>query len=458
MNNEHNPIAQLITKIQQKWWEEITPDANVKLIRLLINPEESDLYRGFLKIESSANGKLPELFVVFLNPFNSAETYSHELIKAWFESYDQDQKTFEQMRITNPTYSWNDGYYRKKISANVSDADNILLEMLSSFHSALQMPGRKLTLTLMPYTIGNTGEYKKWLDTILKIGIPDHIQFCIIDYVADKYFEGLFTGGDDMFKTLMVNLDLDGAVNKIIEAGDPNSPEVQLRKCMLKMNEAVASNNLGALDHWGQTCIDLMTRSKIKSLMATAYIIYAAMLFHFKKHPEIEMLLQKGLKITRAGISSGDNACKPLEMQFFGFMAANYQLNKKNKEAVEWYCKQAELSIKSSLPMPAINAYWQASNVAKKNDPFRYTQILEHAYKAGEDLGKEELEYSQYCTMTFDYYNLLLNSSTQGAALQIDTRMNRDFGSDWKEKAQQKIRSLQKNSSMKNNTAYVTGQ
>ena len=39
MNNEHNPIAQLITTIQQKWIKDVTPYPSYKLIRWLINAE-----------------------------------------------------------------------------------------------------------------------------------------------------------------------------------------------------------------------------------------------------------------------------------------------------------------------------------------------------------------------------------------------------------------------------------
>jgi len=179
MNNEHNPIAQLITQIQRTWLEEISPYPKCKLIRFLIDPNETKLYEGFLKLESSPHGKLPDLFIVFLTPFHSIETHSHDILNTWFECYDEDQKTFDQFRITNPGYSWNDKRFREQNEKNELNADSILLEMLSSFYSSLQLPERKLVLTLMPYSINDTKQYQSWLKTIMSKGIPDNIQLCI---------------------------------------------------------------------------------------------------------------------------------------------------------------------------------------------------------------------------------------------------------------------------------------
>ena len=51
MNTEHNPIAVLVSKIQQKWNEEVHPSAEYKLVRWIIRSEQARLYEGFLKLD-----------------------------------------------------------------------------------------------------------------------------------------------------------------------------------------------------------------------------------------------------------------------------------------------------------------------------------------------------------------------------------------------------------------------
>ena len=69
MNTEHNPIAVLVSKVQRKWNEEVHPSNDYKLVRWIIRSEQARLYEGFLKLESSSHGSIPEVFVVLLTPF-----------------------------------------------------------------------------------------------------------------------------------------------------------------------------------------------------------------------------------------------------------------------------------------------------------------------------------------------------------------------------------------------------
>lgn len=70
MSSEHNPIAALISQIQQKWNDEASPlTDDIKLFRWLIKPDEMRLFEGFLKLESSEHGSIPEVLVAMLTPF-----------------------------------------------------------------------------------------------------------------------------------------------------------------------------------------------------------------------------------------------------------------------------------------------------------------------------------------------------------------------------------------------------
>ena len=76
MLSEHNPIAQLVTQIQNKWIADASPFPKLKIIRWLIKPEEARLFEGFLKLESTEHGAIPEILVAMLCPFKDETTYS----------------------------------------------------------------------------------------------------------------------------------------------------------------------------------------------------------------------------------------------------------------------------------------------------------------------------------------------------------------------------------------------
>lgn len=440
MTNEHNPIAQLITKIQQKWAQEVTPFPELKLIRLLIDEDESQLYEGFLKLESSNQGKLPELFVALLTPFRRSGTYSRDLIKDWFEAFDRDKKIFDQLETSSHRFIWDDKRYRQAALSENIDHDNLLLEILGSFHSALNMPDRMLTIALFHYSISSILGFKDWIKGLMKLSVPKGVQFCIFDLKMQRHYDHLFYSFDPMIaKTIMVDLDLAGAIKKVLQSGDPNNPGTRLQQYIMQMGEAVAEKNITKLNNLGNKCIADMTRSKVKSLMATAHIAYAGMLFSFKKFDDISLLLDKGVYIAEAGKKANDITCKSLLGQFYNFKASNCQLRKENKEAVDWFCKSAETSIELGQILPAISAYKNAGFLAKRHSVAKYPQILEQSFIAGKSLTKEELSVSEYSSFVLEYYNFLYQNSRYEEAEEVDLKMKQVIGDNWKSDFQEKV-------------------
>ncbi len=445
MTNEHNPIAQLVTKIQQRWAEEITPQTNLKLVRWLIDANEAKLFESFLQLESSPQGILSEFFVTLLVPFKSVSTYSGDLIDAFFDGFDKGKELLDQLAAEGKPINWDSTFYKQKALSKNVNADQLLFEILSTFHKALNLSDRKITVALFQHSITSTAAYNDWLKNIYKIGIPEHIQFCVFDLKDDRFYDKLFSGIDPSHAlTVISDLDLAGAIKKVVQSGDPNQPATRLHQYIQQMSEAVAEKNLNKLDNKGDACIKDMTKSKVKSLMATAHIVYAGMLFNFKKYDQIENVLANGLQIAESGKKAGDATCQALITQFYSFRASNYQLNKKNKEAIKWFCISAEASIEVNQSLPAISAYRQAANLAKKYDSQNYPRILELGYDAGRDLTKEQTSFSDYSFLGFDYYNYLNQNQHFEISTEVDHNMKELFGIMWKEDVKKSLQGIEK--------------
>ena len=303
MNNEHNPIAQFITTIQQKWIDEVTPNNHIQLVRWLIKPDQARLYEGFLRLESTPNGGLPDVPIVLLTAFENKETHSRNLIKDWIETFKKDKELQKELNARNLKFDWNISEYETKLENEDTDHNFLLLEMLSTFQKTMPNPQLHLALSLYPYSVEETKDYGKWIDHLIQLGLPDKVRIMFFDYVEERYFDNLVKTHSDIAKSLAVPIDLQGAINKIAVAGDPNDPEVQFRQCMIEMSKSVTKKSLPRLHTWGKKGLMITQKSGSKSAFATAHVIYAGMLFNFKEYQAIDELLQKAMAIAKQGLS-----------------------------------------------------------------------------------------------------------------------------------------------------------
>lgn len=446
MNNEHNPIAQLVTTIQQKWIDEVSPHNHMQLVRWLIKPDQARLYEGFLRLESTPNGGLPDVPIVLLTAFESKETHSKLLIKDWIETFTKDENLQKDLASRNLQFDWNVAEYEAKLENEHTDCNVLLLEMLSTFQKAMPNPQLPLVLSLYPYSIAETKEYGQWIDLMMELGLPDQVRLMFFDYVEERYFDQLIKKHQDIATSLAVPLDLQGAINKIAAAGDPNDPEVQFRQCMIEMSKSVTKKKLSRLHDWGKKGLMITQKSGSKAAFATAHVIYAGMLFSFKEYKAIEELLQKGLAIAKQGLGTGDEHCKPIIIQSYGYQASCKQLQKEKNIAADLFCIQADTAIEYGFGPQALTAWWLGYNVIKKKDKKRYVDVVTKAYQYGATLAPEMIQATCMAYIAADYYNISEKNKDTNECDSIHTFMAAIEGEDWREKVEEHRKEMEKKS------------
>ena len=115
MNNEHNPVAQLVTRIQQKWISEVSPHEHIQWVRWIIKPDHARLYEGFLRLESTPHGVIPDIPIVLLSPFEDSKSYSKALLKDWLVNFEKDEKVQEQIKSGKLKLTWNKDYFQNQL-------------------------------------------------------------------------------------------------------------------------------------------------------------------------------------------------------------------------------------------------------------------------------------------------------------------------------------------------------
>ena len=434
MTSEHNPIAELIHQIQMKWIREVSGRDELKLVRWLIKPEEARLYEGFLKLESTEHGSIPEVLVAMLAPFEDKESYSIDLMSDWIKAYKEDAKTHEKLKAKDKTINWDNSSFLTGGAGPAECNHGQLLTMLSSFRLAATDNKVPLVVALFPHSISDMEDFRMWLIDLVKTEIPVGISFLIFDHVGQNYFQGVFKKFPEITKSLHLNLDLDGAIGKIAKMGNPNSPEVKLRECILEMGKCVQNKDRGGLDKWGEKALQVTQRSNSKSMYASAHIIYAGMLFNFKAFEQLDTLLSNGLTIVNQGLKSEPEACIALIIQYYGFLAASKQHQKRLKEAIPLYEKQGDTAVTYQMAGMSLTPYQQAYTLSKKYLPERYEELLKKAYNVGKQMHKDEQKNSSFPSIALDYLEFLESRKHHEATVTSD-ELNSLFGAGWKTQA-----------------------
>ena len=434
MTSEHNPIAELIHQIQTKWRNEVSGQSEVKLVRWLIKPEEARLYEGFLKLESTEYGSIPEVLVGMLSPFKNRQDYSTDLMTDWITTFREDAKTQEKLKAKDKTINWDNSTFFTTVPDSTEYNHGQLLTMLSSFRLAATENKVPLVVALFPHWISDMEDFRMWLIHLLKMEIPDGISLLIFDHIGQNYFEGVCKKFPEITKTLHINLDMDGAISKIAKMGNPNSPEVRLRECLLEMGKCVQNKDRSRLDKWGEKALQVTKRSNSKSMYASAHIIYAGMLFNFKAFEKVDTLLSNGLIIVNQGLKTEPEACTALIIQYYGFIAASKQHQKRLREAILFFEKQADTAVTYKMPGMSLTPYQQAYTLSKKHLPERHEELLKKAYDVGKQISREEQTNSSFPSIALDYLEWL-ESRKHHEATTTSEELNTLFGSGWKSQA-----------------------
>ena len=425
MSTEHNPIAQRISRLQRKWIETVPRFPDARIVRWKLKEEESKLFDGFCKLESTPHGALPEVVVVMFTSFKDEDAYAATLVADWTAQ-------FEKERASIPGFDWECRAFKEGATRG-RDADHVLLQMFDSFRQAMQPDGRELVVGLVPLQMDDSKAMEKWLSGILAMGLPDRCRLMLLDYQGSPRFQRFFMDHPKEALTLEVDLDLSGAIDQLVRAGDPNAPDVQFRTCMAEMAKAVNQGSEAGLDKWGARLLETSQKSGIRSMFASAHLIYAGMLFHFKKDKRIQELLEAGHRIAKQGLDGDAPAFLPVYTQICAYTAANHQLNKRDKEAVRWYLEQAVFCAGNGFVPQAVPAYAQALELLRNADKTAFEAQLQQAIDLGPGLTDADLQVSNYVYLADDYCAIAAKKREwQPMAETLDARMRAVFGQEWR--------------------------
>jgi hypothetical protein len=427
--NEHNPITIRIDEMVKVWNKYVQPHHT--LIRWMLKPEDHRMYEGFCRLEASPHGKLDNLFVFFYTPFTSVKTYSHDLIENWLKEYD-DPKQKQLLEKAGIKSIWDVTVFRQAVEdKNYIECDKLLPQMIQSYKNWVGQPKTSFVFSVLPKQMNSVQQFEQWLQQWMEQLKEPGMQLLVFDHVDGNFWGSAFEAYPDYSVTLKHDLRMQDAIRQIATAGAATDPYAFFRKCMFEMGEAASKRNKAGVKEWGEKAIESGKKTGDKSLLATAYITYAGMLFNFKDHELINQLLDTGIRLCKQEIAAGNEALKSMLLQYYTYKGADCQIQKERKEALEWFMKAGDEAVAFGFATQALSAYYKAWVFANyKNWQEEKLLACKQALQLTNRLTIEEIQASEYPFMAYDYAQQKQYAEDELTAT-VTSKMIEAYGEDW---------------------------
>lgn len=424
MNKIHNPITRKVEEIRNIWVQAREKNPDKTLIRVLMKPDDIELFHGFLKWESSEQGVLPELFIVLFTPFESLDTFSFQLAKDFVAMYRIEAEKDER-------FTWNYVDFEQQLNTltDQSNAQGLLIQILESYKAHLDNQAQDLIIGIIPQYIKDMPAYNAWLHNILQYELSKGIQWMILDHTDQEYMTKVCEKDREKAMTIHIkDMNMKAAIEAVATAGNPHDPQVQIRKCMIEMGKCLP-NHKTKLHEWGEKLLKASQRAADPATFASGHLIYAGYVMHFRDEKKAGELIDQGLAIVKKYLKN-DEKCLPVYIQLLGYKAANLTMNGKHHKAVDHFVEQAHAAIQHSLKPIAISAYKTAIYLSDEHHHPKYELILFEAYAFGKGMKDAELATTEYSYIAYHFMkqNQL---GTKEDRTELNQRMTELYGKDW---------------------------
>lgn len=436
--NEHNPIALAISLLQEKWKNSLT-NQDYTFLRWVIKKDQLDIFKAFLKLESTPYGSLQETIIVLFTPFESSAGFAYSLANDWLQ-------LFEQEMAQGKLPVWEDFAALKQEFSNLLPSGNyegqdlhFLIKVLKSFKK-YEGKKEKLMVGLFPNALLNHKDYNQWLQDLLP-QLPANMAILMVDFAGKETLTPLFNHHHPERKTIPATELYDAAeiYRQLATYGNPNDSQVVFRTCLFEMGDAAKKGHKNGVYHWGNTALLTAQASGDKLFWASAHIIYAGFLFGFKDTDKIESLINTGLQICQPLLDDPAKkmATVGLLAQFFGYKASYLNILKKHKESIYYFQQQADILVQHDQAVLSIGAYQNALWVAHKHQRSKVAELAAKGFAAGYPLEDEILRTSGFPLIA--HYYLQNDLANKDQKEEIEKRLNHLYGPEWKANAKKHL-------------------
>jgi tetratricopeptide (TPR) repeat protein len=418
-----NPVSQRI-ELMRAQWEKAIATSGVQVMRWFIKPDEWRMVDAFFEIESSAQGELPDIFFRMECPFENEKLYNKHLHEEWTERFNNDKETFAMLEAGGVGINYSPG----------TDHTLSFFAEIQKLASAISTPEieRNIILYFTPASVNETKVYVQWIEQAIKNSLPPQVKIMLVDDEENRRYTRLSDNYPKQVKSIVPDLNMSKVMRQMATSGNPAAPDVQFRKCVFEMSDAVAKKDADMVETLGKKAVDIATKAGWKHLVAAAYMITAGYLLSLKKYKRSESLYSEAINVSRNAYTDGDAACGILLIQCYSLQGASMQLQGEKTMAMQSYIQMAKHAEEMNDPLNAMEGWRLAAFTAEKTgkpaDSFEY---YISALENGKQLDDKVRSYSGFLLAGEGAIEMAQLSGNSSRVPELKEQMVNLVGSDW---------------------------
>lgn len=418
-----NPVSQRIDLMRTQW-EKAMAVPGTQVIRWFIKPDEWRMVDAFFEIETSAQGELPDIFFKIETPFENEKVYNKHLHEEWTERFNSDKETFASLEASGVAINYTPGI----------DHTSSFFSEIQKLASAISTPEmeRNIILYLAPSSVNETKLYVQWIEQAVKNSLPPQVRIMLADDEEHKRYTRLSDNYPRQVKSIVPDLNMSKVMRQMATSGNPAAPDVQFRKCIFEMSDAVVKKEADLVESLGKKAVGIAEKAGWKHLVATAYMITGGYLLSLKKYKRSESLYSEAVNVSRTAYTDGDVACGILLIQCYSLQGAAMQMQGEKSMAMQSYIQMARHAEEMNDHLNAMEGWrlaaFSAEKIGKPKDSFEY---YSHALEKGKQLDEKVRSYSGFLLVGEGAIEMAQLSGNSHRVPELKEQMVSLAGKDW---------------------------
>lgn len=332
-----NPNSNAIThrlELLRQHYETFKKNKNAILYHWQSEPSEYRMIDAFYYVESSNEAVFEDIFLPFASPFKDPFQYTQALLEEFAYILEKGQIQLTEKNIQIPF----------RLPLRLQDTKP-LFQYFKQFVDCFPDLRGNFVLYLKPSKIEDLKAWEEWLIQVLKYDLFSKIRLMIARAPEESTLSKLKEVFPKKIMSISPELDMEGAMQQMSSAGQPQDPGVQFRKAFVEMGIAARKGNLQKARKWGDRALNIAQQQVGWEQMETGiYTALASYLMEKKStREEAIQLYQKAYLTAKRAHAVDLPGSLALLTQTLFFKGAAYIQIKKYQAASECYDAIPEL-------------------------------------------------------------------------------------------------------------------
>ncbi|OZG72960.1 hypothetical protein BTA51_13455 [Hahella sp. CCB-MM4] len=344
-----NPIEKELQKLDAQWEEFV--ESELPILRWKVSPDANQLVYAYIKLREQFEDSPDDFFISLHSDFSSLEQFGYDLsieldreITTGIEASMEDEEKNETEDESNQMLQWE----KPDLNTALSGHD-ALFKCCNAVLTAFNDYFTNLVIVIWPHQISSLAQYQKWLEQACKIhrDYPvwgNNLKWIILDNEQQPGFNRLAQDYPEQILSQTPPLNLQGAINQVLEEADDGSDGAGFRQFLVDMNYAVQNNDLNELEKKSEAALGIAEKNQWSDMQVTVLLLRASGYLNAKRLDNALQDYQDAQAVAATGVKSNKPGCDKLLFQAHISEGSALLADKRYDEAAEAFRQSADIA------------------------------------------------------------------------------------------------------------------